>query len=105
MRQRIAMGVAITAAVVAGGVGGAVLGVPGISSAQSGSPTTTAPANANAPKGVRPEKSSALFDAAAKALNLTPAQLKEKLSDGKTTIADVAKQQNVDIDDVIDAMA
>jgi hypothetical protein len=44
------------------------------------------------------------LDAAAKALDLTPAQLKEKLSDGKTTIADVAKQQNVDIDTVIEAM-
>ena len=46
----------------------------------------------------------ALFDAAAKALNLTTEQLRDKLSDGKTTIADVAKQQNVDINTVINAM-
>jgi len=47
----------------------------------------------------------ALLDAAAKALNLTTQQLTDKLSDGKTTIADVAKQQNVDINKVIDAIA
>ena len=41
----------------------------------------------------------------AKALNLSTDELLEKLSDGKTTIADVAKQQNVDVQTVIDAMA
>ena len=46
-----------------------------------------------------------MFDAAAKALNLTPEDLRQKLSDGKTTIADVAKQQNIDINKVIDAIA
>jgi DNA-directed RNA polymerase specialized sigma subunit len=58
-------------------------------------------ANSNAPK-VR--HAFPAFDAAAKALNLTTEQLREKLSDHKTTIADVAKQQNVDINTVIDAM-
>ena len=43
-------------------------------------------------------------DAAAKALHLTTQQLLTKLSDGKTTIADVAKQQKVDINTVITAM-
>jgi hypothetical protein len=97
----MAMGVAITAAVVAGGVGGAVLGVPGISGAQTSS-STTVPQNNNAPKPVR--HGGEELDAAAKALNLTTEQLRDKLSDGKTTIADVARQQNVDIDTVIDAM-
>jgi ribosomal protein S20 len=103
LRQRMAMGAAITAAVVAGGIGGAVLGVPGVSGAQQGTTSTTVPgsANSNAPK-VR--HGFPAFEAAAKALNLTPEQLREKLSDHKTTIADVAKQQNVDINTVIDAM-
>jgi hypothetical protein len=106
------MGAAVTAAVVAGGIGGAVLGVPGISVAQQETTSTTVPANSggpgaasgNANQGAHPAKSSALLDAAAKTLNLTPAELREKLSDGTTTIADVAKQQNVDVNDVIDAM-
>jgi hypothetical protein len=97
----MAMGAAITAAVIAGGIGGAVLGVPGVSGAQTGSTSTTVPQNNNAPK---ERHAFPAFDAAAKALNLTPEQLREKLSDHKTTIADVAKQQNVDIDTVIDAM-
>ena len=45
-----------------------------------------------------------LLDAAAKALNLSTSDLLQKLSDGKTTIADVAKQQKVDLQTVIDAM-
>ena len=45
-----------------------------------------------------------MLDAAAKALNLSTEDLLEKLSDGKTTIADVAKQQHVDLQTVIDAM-
>ena len=66
-------------------------------------PTTATPTATKA----RPGSAAipALLDAAAKALNLTTQQLTEKLSDGKTTIADVAKQQNVDVNTVIDAMA
>jgi hypothetical protein len=45
-----------------------------------------------------------VLEAAAGALHLTPQQLMQKLSDGKTTIADVAKQQGVDVNTVIDAM-
>ena len=37
-----------------------------------------------------------VLDAAAKALNLSTKDLLSKLSDGKTTIADVAKAQNVE---------
>lgn len=106
LRQRMAMGAAITAAVVAGGIGGAVLGVPGISGAQQSTTSTTVPgaASGNANKGAHPVKTSALLEAAAKTLNLTPEQLREKLSDDSTTIADVADEQNVDVNDVIDAM-
>ena len=45
-----------------------------------------------------------VLDAAAKALNLSTEDLLQKLSDGKTTIADVAKDQKVDVQTVIDAM-
>ena len=88
---------------------------PGLSGASTTSSSTESAANGNsgsgnattAPNGRKP-RAGALggdFAAAAKALNLTTEQLMQKLSDGKTTIADVAKQQNVDINDVINAMA
>ena len=107
MRQRrLVTGIAVVTAVAAGGVGGALIGVPALSGAQpfSTSATSTAASDGTKPTGhVRGE--SALLDAAAKALNLTTQQLSDKLSDGKTTIADVAKQQNVDVNKVIDAIA
>ncbi|HET9729060.1 MAG TPA: hypothetical protein VFR41_06535 [Acidimicrobiia bacterium] len=102
-RRRLIAPLTVVAAVAAGGAAGAVLGVPGLGSAQtSTTPTTTAsPApDKGFHHGPGPE-----LDAAAKALNLTTQQLLDKLSDGKTTIADVAKQQNVDINTVIDAIA
>ena len=46
----------------------------------------------------------AVFDAAAKALGLTPEQLFTELHSGKT-LADVAKEKNVDLQTVTDAMA
>jgi hypothetical protein len=104
MRGRLVTGIAVMAAVAAGAVGGAVIGVPGLSAAQpfpSNGRTTAADATNRAP---HPMRDPAILDAAAKALDLTTAQLRDKLSDGKTTIADVAKQQNVPIDTVIDAM-
>ncbi len=106
MRNRLGVGIAIVTAVAAGGVGGALIGVPALSGAQ---PFTNVATNAATSDGTKPmgreARESALLDAAAKALNLTPQQLTDKLSDGKTTIADVAKQQNVDVQTVIDAMA
>jgi len=107
MRQsRLVTGVAVVTAVAAGGVGGALIGVPALSGAQPFSKiaTSTAASDGTKPAGhIRGD--SALLDAAAKALNLTTRQLSDKLSDGKTTIADVAKQQKVDINKVIDAIA
>ena len=111
-RKVIAASVAV-AAVAVGGVTGAVIGIPG-SSGASNSPSlaTTAqssPAAKGAPHarrmfgrglGARQD----LIDAAAKALELSPSDLLQKLSDGKTTIADVAKEQKVDLQAVIDAM-
>ena len=97
-------GIAVAAAVTAGAVGGALIGVPGLSGAQPfPKGATTTAAGATKPAGVRGD--SALLDAAAKALKLTTQQLTDKLSDGKTTIADVAKQQKVDVNTVIDAIA
>jgi hypothetical protein len=106
MRSRVAMGFTVAAAVTAGAVGGALIGVPGLSGAQPfpKDALTTATADGSKPADA-PRRESALLDAAAKALKLTTQQLTDKLSDGKTTIADVAKQQNVDINTVIDAMA
>ena len=105
MRSRVVTGIAVVTAVAAGGVGGALIGVPGLSGAQpfpTAAVSTATAAGTKASGRVRGD--SALLDAAAKALKLTTQQLTDKLSDGKTTIADVAKQQNVDIKTVISAM-
>jgi hypothetical protein len=101
----------VVAAVAAGGVAGALLGIPGLSGAATTS--TTAPKSSEAPEapGIREHfgpfmgAGPDVLDAGAKALKLSTAALLSKLSDGKTTIADVAKQQNVDVQQVIDAMA
>jgi uncharacterized protein YidB (DUF937 family) len=102
-RSRLVAGVAVVAAVGVGGVGGALIGVPGLSGAQQFPKGAVPIAATNATK-AHPGPDSPLIDAAAKALKLTPEQLLTKLSDGKTTIADVAKQQNVDINTVIAAI-
>jgi uncharacterized protein YidB (DUF937 family) len=81
-------------------VGGAIIGVPGLSGAQPFPAAVTA-ADATKPAA---RAGSPLLDAAAKALNLTTQQLIDKLKDGKTTIADVAKAQGVDVNAVIQAM-
>ncbi len=44
------------------------------------------------------------FTAAAKALGLTEAELKTKLKDGKTSLADVAKDEGVSTDTLIEAL-
>jgi hypothetical protein len=111
-RRVVAAGV-VVAAVTVGGVAGALIASPSRSGAAS-SPevSTSATANSTPEKGdhdrgfhVRgagagPE----VLDAGAKALGLSTEDLLKKLSDGKTTIADVAKAQNVDVQKVIDAM-
>ncbi len=99
VRSRMFAGLTVTAAVVAGGIGGAVIGVPGLSGAQVFSAATSPGSTKVVPRGAP------LLDAAAKTLHLTTQQLLDKLSDGKTTIADIAKQQNVGVNTVIDAMA
>lgn len=76
--------------------GGAVFGVTGVAGAQSGDDRP--PAEAGRPDGHGPK-----LDAAAQALNLSVDDLRERLRDGKT-LAQVAQDQNVDVQKVIDAM-
>jgi hypothetical protein len=98
MNRRLVAPALIVVAAAAGGFAGALIGVPELLGAQE--TTTTLPA----PPDVKIKNGPPEIAAAAKALNLSTDQLLEKLKDGKTTIADVAKQQGVDIDTVIDAM-
>jgi hypothetical protein len=110
--RRLVAGTAVVAAVAAGGVVGALIGVPGMSGAST-SPTSTTTKSNDAPRG--PEfrghvgpfggADKNVLAAGAKALHLSTDDLLAKLRDGKTTIADVAKQQKVDVQTVIDAMA
>lgn len=114
-RRMVAAGV-VVAAVTAGAVAGALIGIPGLSGA-SGSPnvstvageatTTTTPDSGHHLRGFPGARFGAgkgVLDAAAKALNLSTPDLLKKLSDGKTTIADVAQQENIPLSDVTDAM-
>ena len=111
--RRLVAGTAVVAAVAAGGVAGALIGVPGLSGAATSTTKPNAPKANDAKPGHGPRGhfgpyiggGKDVLDAGAKALNLSTDDLLAKLRDGKTTIADVAKQQNVDVQTVIDAMA
>ena len=71
MRGRLVTGIAVMAAVAAGAVGGAVIGVPGLSAAQPFPGNATATAADATNRAPRPAHDPAVLDAAAKALNLT----------------------------------
>jgi hypothetical protein len=114
--RRLIAGTAVVAAVAAGGVAGAMIGIPGTSgaspSSSSSTSTTTKSKDATDAPGHRGRFGGAVIGAdkdvlaaGAKALNLSTEALLAKLGDGKTTIADVAKDQGVPVQDVIDAMA
>jgi hypothetical protein len=104
--RRLTIPLVVTASVVVGGVAGALLGVPALSGASTSSTPKAANASGPAPApGLRRVGESALFDAAAKALNLTTDELRNRLSDGKTTIAGIAKEKNIDLNTIIDAIA
>src|SRR5687767_673630 len=105
MRRNRLAGLALIAGLAGGGVTGALFGGPGISGAQEATTSTTAPANdaAPGPEGRGPGgpgcgggHRGAGLDAAATALGMTPAELREQL-DAEVTIADVAQAENVDV--------
>jgi hypothetical protein len=81
-------------------VGGAAFGATGVAGAQTddGEGPNRPPAEAGPGRGHGPK-----LDAAAEALNLSVEDLREQLRDGRT-LAQVAQEQNVDVQTVIDAM-
>ena len=114
--RRTVSAIAVVAAVGAGGVVGALIGIPGSSGASTSATTQKSTDGQKPPDTDKGPRFGAGFgpalgadkdvlDAGAKALHVSTADLLKKLSNGKTTIADVAKDQNVNVQDVIDAMA
>jgi hypothetical protein len=101
----------VAAAVAGGGIAGAAIGIPGISGAQE-SPSTSTPDSTGTPDSTaKPDVSErkhphlgAELEAAADALGMEPSELLDKLSDGETTIADVAEAEGVELSKVTDAM-
>jgi urease gamma subunit len=125
LRRRVLVPATVVAASAAGGVAGAVLGVPGISGAQE-SPTTVAPAPGpedapTPPEGFGPHGGGfefhhrgpggergmmfggGMLDAAAKALGMTSDELMTQLKDGKS-IKDIAAEKDVELSKVADAI-
>src|SRR4051794_17858614 len=99
--KKVVGALAISAALMGGGVAGAVLGVPGVSSAQTSQSTDSSePATPDAPKPAE-HKGGPNLDAAATALGITTDELKTELESGKT-IAQVASDKGVDVQTVID---
>jgi uncharacterized protein (DUF433 family) len=109
--RKILGAVAMTAALAAGGVAGATLGVPGISGAQSNPTTTTTAANTKSDgtktDSQRPGRGGfgrgVELEAAATALGISTDDLQTELKAGKT-IAEVATEKKVDKQKVIDAI-
>ncbi|CAN5409954.1 hypothetical protein BH10ACT1_BH10ACT1_18800 [soil metagenome] len=108
--RKIIGAAAMTAALAAGGLAGAVLGNPITSGAQDGgSTTTTAPATTGQPgppkggPGGRGFGGGMDLTVAAKALGVTEEELRSQLQDGKS-LADVAKAEGVDKQKLIDAL-
>jgi predicted trehalose synthase len=123
--RKLFAAVALGAALGAGGAVGAVIGVPSVASAQDGGDTTTTTTDdsngTTGDNGTPEDKESdgrcsfgghrglalhggASFEAAAEALGLSEEELRDALAEGDTSIADIAEQEGVDVQDVIDAM-
>lgn len=98
--RRIVPPLVVLGAVGLAAVAGAAIGIPSLSGAQTTSSTSTTVAT----KPARPFRGGTEIAAAAKALGMSTSDLLAKLSDGKTTIADVAQQHKVDLQTVVDAM-
>ena len=99
---------AFSLALAGGGVAGALIGAPGTSGAEEATTTTAgtprapgteADASTTEPRGRR----GAHLDAAATALGMTAEELRAELAAGKS-VADVAAEQDVDVQAVIDAV-
>jgi flagellar hook-basal body complex protein FliE len=100
--RRFVIPLVVVGSVAVGGVAGAIIGVPGL----SGASTPTSQTQAAPPGGPHAHCGrKSWLDAAAQALHLTTSDLRQKLSDGKTTIADVAAQQHVPVTDVTKAIS
>jgi hypothetical protein len=113
-KRKLFGALAFSAALAGGGVAGALLGTPGTSGAQDTTTTTVAgPSSSDAPRPHRPGLRRAAravhqvrrtgIDAAAKALDMTPEALRSEVRSGKS-VADVAKEKDVPVQDVIDAV-
>jgi len=106
-RTNLIAGLTLTAGLAAGAIGGALLGIPGVSGAQTD--TTPPPAEGQQPAppvrghGGRVCHLGAKLHAAARALNMSVEDLRTQLRGGKT-IAAVAREKGVDVQEVIDAM-
>ena len=105
-RSNLIASITLTAGLVTGGIGGALLGVPAISGAQ----TDTAPPPSEQQQPGPPMRGHGGgchrgpgLQAAATALNMRVEDLGTQLRDGKT-IAAVAREKGVDAQKVIDAM-
>jgi hypothetical protein len=107
--RRFVIPLVVVASVAAGGIAGAVLGVPGLSGASTTTSTPSSAPSHGPEKGLPGYRARGgagdEISAAAKALGLTPEELMQQLSDGKTTIADIAHQKNIPLDDVVNAIA
>jgi len=99
--RRLVAPLAVTAAVAAGGIAGALIGVPAMSDAQE-TTTTEAPADEVPGRLGRPGGPGHI-EAVAEALGIEVDALHEALRGGQT-IAEVATAQGVDVNTVIDAM-
>ncbi len=101
LNRKLLGAAAFSLALAGGGVAGAVLGTPSLSGAQDDTTETT---TATEPPGGRffGPRGEALATAA-EVLGMSEADLREALTDGKS-IADVAGEQGVDVQAVIDAL-
>lgn len=93
----------IAASVTAGSVGGALLFTPSLSGAQEDGTTTSTDAPFQARHVRRHHILGGSLEVAAEALGMDVAELREAMRDGKT-IADVAEEEGVAIQTVIDAL-
>jgi hypothetical protein len=100
---------ALGATLAAGGIAGALLGVPGVSGAETALSIADVPAGADAPAAADhggPGKRFGRIDlgVAAEALGMTEDELRTALEEDGTSIADVAADKGVEVQKVVDAI-